>query len=50
MWKLHELPESVISDRRSQFVAKLTKELNKILGIKTKLLIVFHSQIDKQIE
>ena len=50
MWKLHELPESVISDRRLQFVAELMKELNKILGIKTRLLMVFHSQTDKQIK
>ena len=28
MWKLHELPESVISDRGLQFVAGLMKELN----------------------
>jgi len=34
MWKLHELLESVISDRRPQFAVELTKEL---LGIKTKL-------------
>ena len=36
--KLHELPESVILDRKPQFVVKLTKELNSILGIKTKEL------------
>ena len=40
VWKLHELPESVISDRGLQFAAGLTKELNKILGIKTKLLTI----------
>jgi len=28
MWKLHGLPESVVSDRGPQFVAELTKELN----------------------
>ena len=50
MWKLHELPESVISDRRLQFVAELIKELNKMLGIKTRLLMVFHSQTNKQIK
>ena len=46
MWKLHELPESVISDRGPQFAAELTKELNKMLGIETRLLTVFHPQID----
>ena len=50
MWKLHKLPESVILDRKLQFVAKLTKKLNRILGIKTNLLTFFHLQIDKQIE
>ena len=50
MWKLHSLPESVISDRGPQFMAKLTKELNKMLGIETKLLAVFHPQMDRQME
>ena len=50
MWKLHRLPESVILDRRLQFVVELTKELNKILGIKIRLLIVFHPQTNGQIE
>ena len=42
IWKLHGLPESVVSDRGPQFVAELMKELNRMLGIKTKLLMVFH--------
>ena len=50
MWKLHRLPESVILDRRLQFVVELTIELNKILGIKIRLLIVFHPQTNGQIE
>jgi len=50
MWKLHGLPESVISDRGPQFVAGLTKELNEMLGIETRLLTVFHSQTDGQTE
>ena len=47
---MHKLPESVILDRKLQFVAKLTKKLNRILGIETNLLTFFHLQIDKQIE
>ena len=43
IWKLHGLPECVISDRRLQFVAELTKELNRMLGIETKLLTLFLS-------
>ena len=50
IWKLHGLPESVVSDRGPQFVAELTKELNKILGIKTKLSTAFHPQTDRQTE
>ena len=50
VWKLHGLPESVVSDRGPQFVAELTKELNRMLGIKTKLSTTFHPQIDGQTE
>jgi len=42
VWKLHGLPESIISDRGLQFAAGLMKELNEILGIKSKLLMTFH--------
>ena len=37
-------------DRGPQFVVELTKKLNRMLGIKTKLSTVFHSQMDGQIE
>jgi len=50
VWKLHRLPESVVSDRGPQFVAELTKELNRMLGIKTKLSTTFHPQTDGQTE
>jgi len=50
VWKLHGLPESIVSDRGPQFVAELTKELNRMLGIKTKLSTVFHPQTDGQTE
>jgi len=42
VWKLHSLPESIISDRRPQFAAGLMQELNKMLGIKSKLSMAFH--------
>ena len=48
IWKLHGLPESMVSDRGPQFVAELMKELNKMLGIETRLSTVFHSQTDRQ--
>jgi len=48
IWKLHKLPESIMSDRGLQFAADIMRELNSMLGIETKLLIVFHSQTDGQ--
>ena len=50
VWKLHGLLESVVSDKRLQFVAEMMKELNRMLGIETKLSTLFHSQTDRQIE
>jgi len=42
IWKLYGFLESIVSDRGPQFVVELTKELNKMLGIETKLLTAFH--------
>ena len=50
MWKLHGLLESVVLDKRLQFAAELTRELNRMLGIEMKLSIAFHSQTDSQTE
>ena len=50
IWKLHRLPESIVSDQGPQFTAGLMKELNRILGIKIKLSTAFHPQTDGQIE
>jgi len=50
VWKLHRLLESVISDREPQFAAELTKKLNRMLGIETKLSISYHLQMDRQTE
>jgi len=47
VWKLHGLPESIVLDRGLQFVAEMTKELNKILGIET---MFYHPQTDGQME
>jgi len=44
------LPESIISNRGSQFAAGLMWELNEMLGIKSKLSTVFHPQTDRQTE
>ena len=50
VWKLHRLPESVISDKGPQFAVGLTRELNKMLGIETKLSTAYHPQTDGQTE
>jgi len=48
IWKLHGLLESVVSDRGLQFAVELTKKLNRMLVIKTKLSTSFHPQTDGQ--
>ena len=50
VWKLHGLPKNMISDRRPQFAAELMKELNRILGIETRLLTLFYLKTDRQTE
>jgi len=50
VWKLHGLPENMILDQGPQFAAELTKELNQMLGIETKLFTAFHPQTDGQTE
>ena len=50
IWKIYKLPESMMLDRELQFVIELTKELNNMLGIETKLLTALHPQTDGQTE
>jgi len=50
IWKLHGLPDSIISDKGPQFTAGIMRELNCILGIETKLSTAFHLQTDGQTE
>ena len=50
VWKLHGLPESIVLDRGPQFATEMTKKLNRILGIKTRLSMSYHPQIDGQME
>ena len=40
----------MVSNKELQFVADITRELNSMLGIETKLSIAFHPQTDSQIE
>src|ERR1700677_5095486 len=50
VWKLHGLPDDIVSDRGPNFTSALMKELNKLLGIKTKLSTAYHPQTDGQTE
>jgi len=50
VWKLYRLLQSIISNRGPQFMAELIRELNRMLGIKNKMLIVFYPQTDGQTE
>ena len=50
VWKLHGLPRQVVLDRGPQFVADLTRELYRLLGIKLAATTAYHPQGDGQTE
>ena len=50
IWKLHGLPEGVISDRGPQFVAEFMHELYRLLGIRMASSTAYHPQTDGQTE
>jgi hypothetical protein len=50
VWKLHGLPQTMISDRSPQFVAQFTRELYRLLGIKLAASTAYHPQTDGQTE
>ena len=50
VWKLHGLPEEIITDKDPRFASDFIKELNTILGIKTKISTPYHPQTDGQTE
>jgi len=50
VWKLHGLPKCVVSDRRPQFVARFTRELYHLLGIKLASSTAWNPQTDRQTE
>ena len=50
VWKYHRLFKTVVLDRGPQFASNFTTELNKILGIYTKLSTTFYPQINGQTE
>jgi hypothetical protein len=50
VWKLHELLITMISNRDSQFIFFVWDTICKMLKIKTKLFIAFHSKTNEQSE
>jgi transposase InsO family protein len=50
VWKHHGTPRVVLSDRGSQFTARFTCELYKLLGIKLAMSTAYHPQTDGQTE
>ena len=50
VWKLHGLPEEVISDCGTQFVSSFMQNLSQLLGIKVAPSTAYHPQTDGQTE
>ena len=50
VFKLHGIPQQVISDRGPQFAAKYMRRLLETLGIKSSLSTAYHPQTDGQTE
>ena len=50
VWKHHGLPQSIVSDRGSQFISDFWNFLCKMLGIKAQLLTAWYPETDGQTE
>jgi hypothetical protein len=50
VWKHHGTPRAVLSDRGPQFIARFSRELYKLLGIKLAMSTAYHPQTDGQTE
>ena len=50
IWKLHGLPEEMISDRGPQFMSNFLQGLSEILRIKVVASTAYHPQTDGQTE
>jgi transposase InsO family protein len=50
IWKLHGLPTDIVSDRDSRFTSTTWKAFIGTLGIKPRILTVFHPQTNRQME
>ena len=45
-WRLHGIPQDIISDRDSRFTSRLWKDFLKLVGIKPRISTAFHPQTD----
>src|SRR6202023_2125635 len=50
VWRLHETPKDIVSDRGPQFASKVAQALFNLMGIKSNLSTTYHSQTDGQTE
>lgn len=50
VWKLHGLPDSIISDRGPQFKSAFWKSLCEMLRVKSSLSTAYHPETDGQTE
>jgi hypothetical protein len=50
VWKLHGVPDTLLTDRGSVFTSKFTKELYQLIGSEQRLTTAFHPQTDGQTE
>jgi transposase InsO family protein len=50
VWKLHGTPKTIVSDRGSIFVSRITRELSKRLGIRLQPSTAYHPRTDGQSE
>jgi hypothetical protein len=48
VWKLHGLPNNIVSNRGPQFIAEFTRELYRLLSIKMSPSTAYHPQSDCQ--
>jgi len=46
IWKIYEVLQKILSNRESQFISKLMKDLNKALETKKTLLTVYYCKTD----